>query len=127
MAAGLAVLACSSTALSPGDPNQLELTFEPAALIDVAEGGEGEVLAVAVNVDQPEDATGDPRTWSVQSSSFGAGLELRSWEFRSNFQLVLRVGVFAGVESGAHTLNLEISNHFGTFVATGELFVFPSR
>ena len=86
---------------------------------------EGEVLAVAVNLDQPGDVTGDPRTWSVQSWDFGEGLELRSWAFESNFQLTLQVGVFSSAEVGAHRLTLELSNNFGTFIATGELFVFP--
>ncbi len=115
------VAACDSTALSQGDPTTFELSFDPqfATAAD-------EVLVTATydGVDDPDDSTGAPSTWAVVAWDGGDALEVREWEFRTNFRVRLRLGIFANATDGGHPLILEVRNQYGTFVGRGEFFVF---
>ena len=52
------------------------------------------------------------------------GLGLDAWEFESNFRLNLVLRRYTSTPAGTYTLTLRIRNVYGTFVASGEFFVF---
>jgi hypothetical protein len=113
--------ACDSTALSEVDPTAFTLAFDP----QFASGQEEVVVeATFTGVDDPDDGSGTAASWAVVDWDGGDALEVRDWEFRSNFRVRLRLGVFANAADGGHALTVEVRNHFGTFVGRGEFFVF---
>jgi hypothetical protein len=124
----LLLSACANDALTVGDPGSLTLVLD-RPYIDVVEGEavdylEREVIAEIGEADNPDDATGDPRAWSVLAWDFGGGLELREWAFESNFRLRLTVRAYADTPAGSWPISLTLQNNFGVFAASGEFFIF---
>lgn len=123
----LSLLGCESTALSLDDPSQYQAVLEP----DYLEGtSAAELVLVFDGVANVDDNTGDSAGWQVSIVEFGApGLYLAGYRFLSNFKVQLTVALEDPEGSsrpiGQHDLTLQISNHYGTFITTTSLLVFP--
>ena len=123
LCAGLLLLGCESTAFNLDEGGEENLVLSPAFM----EGAvlTAEIEATVQGVEDPDNGEGDPRTWSVEAAELSPTLTLESWSFESNFRLILRLTRAEGAASGAHEIVLRIHNHFGTFIARGDLFIFP--
>ncbi|MFN3198962.1 MAG: hypothetical protein ACE366_11245 [Bradymonadia bacterium] len=120
--AGVGLPACESTAFDLSESTSTNLTFSPAFM--EGPNQEIEVEATFDGVADPESVEGDLPTWSLDATTH-PDLTVLSWSFVSNFKVKLRLSRSAGISPGGHPITLKIENHFGTFVAQGEFFVFP--
>lgn len=112
-------LACQSTALSLGDPNAINVVLDPEFI--EPDTFETQVHLRFLGVEDSTD--GSPVSRAVRAWDFGDGLFLWTWQFESNFSLVIGIKRFADAPKGRRTLTLEVYNHFGTFLARGEFTV----
>ena len=121
-ALGLALTAlgaCESTALSLGDPNEVNSSFVPSFI----QGDEFDIF-VAVTVESENDSEeGSVGERAVVEYDFGPGLFLRSWSFDTNFRFTMQIQRFADAEPGERELTLRIHNHFGEFLVRGAFTV----
>lgn len=113
---------CESTALSLIDPSQVTAEFTPQYVTGSA--GSVTVRVVLLGVEDPDDATGEVTERQILDFDLGAGLSLSRSEFTTNFRFEVELVRFADATEGARTLSFQIRNHYGTFVATGEFYIF---
>ncbi len=123
MGALLALLVgCESTALSLIDPSQVTAEFTPQYVTGGAESVT--VQVVLLGVEDPDDATGEVTERQILDFDLGPGLALDRSEFTTNFRFEVELIRFADAVEGPRTLSFQIRNHYGTFVATGEFYIF---
>lgn len=113
---------CESTALSLLDPSQVTADFEPQYVTGSAD--EVTVTVVLRGVESPDDTTGEVTERQLLDYDLGDGLILNRSAFATNFIFDVVLTRFADAPQGPRTLSFQIRNHYGTFVATGEFYIF---
>jgi len=119
-AAGLA--GCESTALSLLDPSAVSAEFTPQYVTGSAEAVD--VRVVLLGVDDPTDSAGAVTSRQLLDYDLGDGLALSGSNFETNFIFQVSLTRFADAPDGPRTLSFQIRNNYGTFVATGEFYIF---
>lgn len=113
---------CESTALSLTDPSAVSAEFTPQYVTGSAESVE--VQVVLLGVESPDDNTGAVTERQILDYDLGDGLTLARANFETNFIFRATLTRFADAPEGPRTLSFQIRNHYGTFVATGEFYIF---
>lgn len=113
---------CESTALSLVDPSTVSAEFTPQYVTGSAETVD--VQVVLLGVESPDDATGEVTERQILDYDLGDGLTLSGVNFETNFIFRVTLTRFADAAEGARTLSFQIRNHYGTFVATGDFYIF---
>lgn len=120
------LLACDSTALSLGDPNDLNATLDPP-YVDTEDNLESlgfDTWVLTMDAEDPTDETGTKSQFRILESDFGQGLGLVGHEFQSNFVIHLNLKRYAEAVPGSRKWSVQFRNHYGTFLAHGELTVY---
>ena len=120
------LLACDSTALSLGDPNDLNATLAPSYIPpqeDIESLGL-DTWILTMDAEDPADATGTLSQFRILEADFGQGIGLVGHEFRSNFVIDLNLKRYAEAVRGTRKWSVQFRNHYGTFLAHGELEVY---
>lgn len=114
---------CDSTALSLGDPNELNADLDPP-FID--ESGTTAVWTLTLLGATEDAGVGDMSDNYIISADFGEGVGLSGtgYTFTSNFVIELGLTRFAEAEPGARTFNVRFVNDYGEFFAHGEFTVY---
>ena len=117
------LLACESTALSLGSPNEVNVVLSRTFIgqqvdaqvlrLEGADTGEGESIDSATL-----------RTFSILDTDFGEGLGATEFVFEHRFVLRFTIVRYADAVTGRRPFGLRIRNDRGTFVAHGELTVY---
>lgn len=121
-AALLALGGCESTALSLVDPSAANAELAPQYI-----SGSSDEVAVTVTllgVDDPSDAEGAPQERLLLDYDLGDRLDLAQSRFLSNFRFEVVLQRYADTPPGPRTLSFQVRNHYGTFVASGEFYIF---
>ncbi len=113
---------CESTALSLLDPSAVSADFTPQYVTGSSETVD--VRVVLLGVDDPTDAIGEVTSRQILDYDLGDGLTLDGANFETNFIFQVSLTRFADAPDGPRTLSFQIRNHYGTFVATGEFYIF---
>ena len=113
---------CESTALSLLDPSAVSAEFTPQYVTGSSETVD--VQVVLLGVDDPTDAAGEVTSRQILDYDLGDGLLLDSANFETNFIFRVSLTRFADAPDGPRNLSFQIRNHYGTFVATGQFYIF---
>ncbi len=117
----LALSACDSSALSLGDPNDINASLEPPYIAD-----DQTTVWTLTLLDGADDGTsGDMSDNYILDADFGQGVGLSStgYTFKSNFEIELGLTLFAEAEAGTRTFSVRFINDYGEFFAHGEFDV----
>lgn len=114
------VLGCDSTALSLGDPNEVNVELVPAYM---QRGGEPVEVVMTFTDADPDDRAGTVTDNRILDADLGDGLFLRLYTFESNFRVRLLFESDPDATPYERTLTLRIRNHYGTFLARGTFFL----
>lgn len=120
----LLLMSCDSTALSLGDPNDLNAELFPN-FIDEGENAVWTLTLLDAETDT-DDTPGDMSDNYIISADFGQGVGLSGtgYTFRSNFVIELGLTRYAEAEPGTRTYNVRFVNDYGEFLAHGEFNVY---
>lgn len=113
--------ACDSSALSLGDPNDINASLEPPYIAD----DQATVWTLTLLDGADDGTTGDVSDNYILDADFGQGVGLSStgWTFKSNFEIEFGLTLFAEAEAGTRTFNVLFINDYGEFFAHGEFDV----
>ncbi|MCK6573429.1 hypothetical protein L6V77_20300 [Myxococcota bacterium] len=122
----LGALACDSTALSLGDPNDLNATLVPPF---ITEDDPNSVWTLTLNTGATAgaaDDTADLAENSIVSADFGPGVRISGsgYLFKSQFVVELYLKRYAEAEPGTRTFTVRFINAYGEFLAHGEINVY---
>lgn len=116
-----ALSACDSSALSLGDPNDVNASLEPPYIAD----DQTTVWTLTLLDGADDGETGDMSDNYILDADFGQGVGLSStgYTFKSNFEIELGLTLFAEAEAGTRTFSVRFINDYGEFFAHGEFDV----
>jgi hypothetical protein len=124
--AALGALSCDSTALSLGDPNDLNATLVPPF---ITEDDPNSVWTLTLNAGAEAETTADSADLaenSIVSADFGPGVRISGsgYLFKSQFVVELYLKRYAEAEPGTRTFSVRFINAYGEFLAHGEINVY---
>ena len=126
---GLTCAACESSALSRGDPNELNAQLDPPY---VSRDGTQATWILTLLDEEADEAPADAADMAdnyIITADFGQGVGLNNtgYTFKSNFVIELGLTVYAEAEEGTRTFSVRFVNHYGEFLAHGEFTVYTAH
>lgn len=112
---------CDSSALSLGDPNDINAELVPAYIAE----DQNTVWTLTLLEGAEDDTSGAMADNYILDADFGQGVGLNGtgYTFKSNFVIELGLTLYAEAEAGTRTFSVRFVNDYGEFFAHGEFSV----